>query len=94
MINYHGQAIVSFSGRAGDLLGIQSRRVEIELEETTPGVFNLTCGLKLEGAEEVRITLPERLLIYGRVAAHRDQIATIISSRTEVSSKRSAQAGG
>lgn len=92
MISYHGQAIVSFSARAGQMLGIQSRRIEIGLEETAPGVFNLTCGLNLRGAEEVRITLPERQHISGTVAVQEGQVVTLVATGQETAPNRPEQA--
>lgn len=87
MISYHGQAVVSFSGRAGQMLGIQSQRTEIGLEETAPGVFNLTCGLNLRSAEEVRITRPERQHISGTVAAQEGQVVTLVAGQETTPSR-------
>ncbi|GJN56434.1 hypothetical protein [Pseudomonas tohonis] len=93
MISYCGQAIVSFSSRVGDLLGIQSRRIDIELEETSPKSLQPYLWIvKLEDSEEVRITLPERQYIYGRVSAQEDQVVTIVSTRLVNDLSRSAPA--
>ncbi|MCU9949876.1 hypothetical protein [Pseudomonas sp. PDM13] len=65
MLSYQGQAIVSFTGRAGSLIGIQSRRTDISVNEVADGNYQLETQLDLRDTQEVRLTLSSGLILIG-----------------------------